>query len=925
MLEIKKPRPNLVTGVQTSVISNHRSNVLSDGDDMYIVTNFLSKSSKNPLNKCPVSPYGDKTFMFQTFEVEKLQDILLAAKMPNFLINSPFKDIGYKRLARTKEAFEGLQALKHTYIILDFDEVYSLEASEAIVKLFSTVKCFLIASRSYDLVKKDRNGVEHRCFNIKGVLAVDNFTNDEARIALQSIQMELDQRGISAKVDTTACSFNQVTAGSLKWKVLLDNDWCDNVFKISNIRNDVNPTPTIMPKVVAPATPTEKLIKLADAGDLAEFCRARFIEMGYHFIQSMPNGAIKVSHPSEVHSSGDYRWYYDNPTLLFHHNPAKSLNIRDMIYNDPKTRGLLTPTIDLANILKGDRSYQLKTVLHGNQITMSTKIMATVDAFFSSPDNSLLSVRAHMGAGKTVILREAIETAQNKGMHVLVITNRRTLAQDVKIKYGLKHYQHDCYQPGDSVVCQYDSLKNFDLDNFDMVVIDEFMSVMSYARNPMQTNNLCFTKFKQALSKRCVIADAFLTGYELAYFGFSKRTFIIENEGKDEATKAFIYESSKDLENKVLETVEQGPITISYTSAKGAQVMAKKLESLGKKVIMLTGDTSDEARERIYDMLSKPEAPYDAFIYTPCLTVGVSIRNEVSTHFHFDSRNTVDPISSLQMCKRSRAAKEIHMLVVSDINKDLPVEYGSVRELYLRNAVDNGDIPYFTVTDMGEIQLTSEGQLAARIDVFNNILNFNRKDAMLFLANLQFAQVELVSKSNSRAPSQLLASRRALNEETQAKQEKAIKFYQEADAYNKGCILAHVPVTKDVYLDQVTHQRTEEEREALYIASVRNKSFFKTCSYYNLFVGVATGAISVEKLKAMLCGALVKSNKTLRAICEYLLNHRACLNLGEFTKNTKNRAIFRLLGFVYNRRTKAYELNQDVARYSSLMQLNAIE
>ena len=64
----------------------------------------------------------------------------------------------------------------------------------------------------------------------------------------------------------------------------------------------------------------------------------------------------------------------------------------------------------------------------------------------------------------------------------------------------------------------------------------------------------------------------------------------------------------------------------------------------------------------VYDLFSKKDHDkFQVVIYSPTLTVGVSNLNNVVHHFHYDSGNSCDVISSIQMIKRSRYAKYIHL------------------------------------------------------------------------------------------------------------------------------------------------------------------------------------------------------------------------------------------------------------------------
>ena len=77
-----------------------------------------------------------------------------------------------------------------------------------------------------------------------------------------------------------------------------------------------------------------------------------------------------------------------------------------------------------------------------------------------------------------------------KDMRVLIITNRISVAQDFSNKYSIKLYNKDKYNVGDSVVVQYDSLWKYNIKNFDIIIMDEFISLMLHSRNNISNSSV---------------------------------------------------------------------------------------------------------------------------------------------------------------------------------------------------------------------------------------------------------------------------------------------------------------------------------------------------------------------------------------------------------------------------------------------------
>ena len=50
-------------------------------------------------------------------------------------------------------------------------------------------------------------------------------------------------------------------------------------------------------------------------------------------------------------------------------------------------------------------------------------------------------------------------------------------------------------------------------------------------------------------------------------------------------------------------------------------------------------------------------------MYSPTITVGISILADSKHHFHLDRGNSMDVVSSIQMIKRNRQAENIHLFL----------------------------------------------------------------------------------------------------------------------------------------------------------------------------------------------------------------------------------------------------------------------
>jgi len=167
--------------------------------------------------------------------------------------------------------------------------------------------------------------------------------------------------------------------------------------------------------------------------------------------------------------------------------------------------------------------------------------------------------------------------------------------------------------------------------------------------------------------------------------------------------------------------------------------MQMLLNNKGIKVVTLTADTPETTKNLVYELFEQEEHDkWDVLIFSPTLTVGVSNLNKVNYHFHYDSSMSTDVISSIQMIKRTRKTKEIHMFIKDKINY-IKTSYNNIRDEYMTNIGKNIEQNYlFDVDDYGEPKLSSIGRKAIKIDTFKNIMEFDHKKATLWLLQYHF-------------------------------------------------------------------------------------------------------------------------------------------------------------------------------------------
>lgn len=679
-----------------------------------IVTTFKSRETRG---KKPLSPYDDLTFDFKTVECDLPGVFRLMVS--NFILNLPITSS--IRLHRRKSELLQYYPQTFNYLIIDVDKVGSSTAMSAILKYFKNYRCIIGASRSH-------NGVTN--FNLKGVLAVEPLKHNELKLLAEQIGDDLRQYG---ELDTSSTRFCTVNAPINKYTVLMENqNGCPYKFVYRPTYSSKSLTEMLDGRFTIPQN-----IDTAGAETVSDLCLKIFGQMGFSAIRA--NGKCTLfSHPSETKTPGGYFWFEDSPFIMHHYNAVKSVNIFNLVKDLPRAKQLLNKKIDYAK-----KFFSLdKDINYNHVISINEKIIAMSDCMrdavssFLNQKGGLFTIKSPMGTGKSTIISQIIRDGLDLDLRILVCTNRISIANDFKKKYNLKAYNEDKYKLNDSIIVQYDSIWRYNIKNFDLVVFDEFTSLLLHSRNSINNTGQNLAKFFACFNCKLVIADAFLTGYENVFL--QRKTdnlWLVENTYR-ENIPVYQYTDYNCFIRSILIHAKKHKLTISCTSLNIISALKIMLESHGVRVVTLTADTQKCTRKIIYELFQVSDnSKYDVLIYSPTLTVGVSNLNNVDYHFHYDSSNTCDVISSLQMIRRTRKATEIHLYVKNHTNY-LKTTYNEIKDDYIENASKEGY--FFNFTNYGELRLTSLGEKIIYVDLLHNILEYNHKNAFEFLLTYQF-------------------------------------------------------------------------------------------------------------------------------------------------------------------------------------------
>ncbi|HEF9977793.1 TPA: DEAD/DEAH box helicase family protein [Campylobacter coli] len=732
---------------------------------------IFGTASKN--EKFAKSPYDDNSFIFETIEVQTTYQAFQLL-VNNFCLNITLDLKGPGRSRRLKTDLEPHIIKTFDHLLFDFECKSEFNKNMAL-DYFKSTQCTIGQSRSYD-------GVNN--FNLKGIIKTTPMSLKELKVLQAKIQKELSEYG---KYTTDTLRITYYTAPLNKDNILLDN-----------------PNGSVLMPVGSNITDYYNNIDLdckfnITSKETTEICKTIFKNLGFILVDINANGSVKYTKDSE-----DYIWYPNNPYIMNHTESYMSVNIwKEAIKYEPTFD--ITPYID----------YEADIVVDRNFTEIESELDSIVESFLFK-HNGALTLRAPMGSGKTTFIDRIIEYALEQDFKIAVITNRVTLAEDYKRKYEKFLYYKDytdaikardaedskdsndisgeeairiiesysntnntsnsnntndtnntstisktkkpkiVRSKGKSLICQYDSFRHFALDDYDLIILDEFMSLLMHTRSALNSKTENLIKFYTALNKKVVVADAFLSKYIVDNM-FTKPLNVVSYTKNN--TELYSCNDSNTFYTLIKNALDSNKkITISTTSIKVVHVVEEMCKKLNKKIVVFNKETDLVSKDIIYDKIRSKEAlDCDVFIYTPVLTVGVNILNDVDVHFHYDSASSTDVISSLQMLGRARFAKKIIYYVMNkkynacinydllkttvekkpkehtDDSKDRNVEYkrGTVKNLLYHFQVPPGK-------DYQE--LSHIGKACLKVDVFNNMTLCDYKKSFDILLSFNFSK-----------------------------------------------------------------------------------------------------------------------------------------------------------------------------------------
>jgi hypothetical protein len=855
--------------------------------DTYTFTYFNAKRTKD--NKIPFSPTDDNRFTFQNFSSDDLVKIYTVI-VSNWILNIPLAKLtGPIMSFRRKVDLDKYYKDEINYFVLDIDKVTSLEHRDFILNYFKEHKCIIGQSKSYD-------GISN--FNMKGIMIIDTTSMHDAKACISHLNHMLKDY---CDIDESVSRKVSLNAPIGKHIILLNNQ-DKEPFKcqVQAVQS------THIEDGYVEVQKKEKIkVELDDihADTIEKYCLEVFKNMGFISIKVNDNNSISFKHPTEEKSSGGYFWFEASPYTMHHPNSVRTINIFDAVKKTDLGKELMKVELDYNDaFLNYDTNTQIINV--DEQYLLVKGKEQYIHNFLTSR-GGLFSIKSPMGTGKSNIINHIIEESHELDYRVLIITNRRSVAADFARKYGMKVYNKDLYNVGDSLIVQFDSLWRYDMKKFDIVIMDEFISLMMHSRNNLGNSSLNIAKFFGAFNKKLVIADAFLTGYENFLLDSKKENIFQLNNTWRDKTILHNYEDKNFFIMELLKKAKTNKITVSGTSLVFLNSTRALLEKQGLNVVLLTAETADQTKEIIYDLFEKEEHDkWDVFMYSPTLTVGVSNLNNVYDHFHFDSSKSTDVISSIQMIKRTRKAKNIHMYI-AESTRFLKITYNSIRDEYMSNMGRNVDQNYlFDIDDYGEAKLSKIGRNAVKIDTFKNIMEFNHKEGMLWMMKYHFLHEprnvkETYSENIIGHYSKILKNDKDILLLANIKEFLSLNTIERT-----GILLDSNNATENAKLMKILieideHIKSETDdiiRTQIIKIALKNKDFVKQCKFYKHTIDFVRGFSNLDDIK-------VQVSKAVIANSDDLIFYNQLIRYGQvpFDKNYQNKPTDKLLIYILDK------------------------
>ena len=314
-----------------------------------------------------------------------------------------------------------------------------------------------------------------------------------------------------------------------------------------------------------------------------------------------------------------------------------------------------------------------------SNLELKTRYLET-DIFkkFIKSNKKVLLIKSGLGTGKTELIKKL------KLKNVLVVTHRRSLANQIAERLGIVNYEtlinqgYKINEYNGSMVISYQSLlaKNHQIDfNPDYVIIDEIDLLL---------NDMATTQLKHVKKNRQTIIETlikFLHGTKkiIAMSGTVEKDHIkilemmgldlyIVNNNYNTDIKKTLYNNTNDVLQLLNQEIENGNKTFIATESKRLNNKLYMKYRKNKNVLNINVDSlKTEKVKKDFENFTRGDYKPDLVIYTNCIDSGLNLPfKEYKTGFFIAKNNIYTGQVINQMTSRFRQCEQLHGFIRED-------------------------------------------------------------------------------------------------------------------------------------------------------------------------------------------------------------------------------------------------------------------
>jgi hypothetical protein len=291
-----------------------------------------------------------------------------------------------------------------------------------------------------------------------------------------------------------------------------------------------------------------------------------------------------------------------------------------------------------------------------------------------------LIVKAPMKIGKTKALKEHIEKYYKKE-NIIIVSFRKTFSSDIKSKFKDFELYSEINKRIDmkknkKIIIQVESIHRIDLTTVKkentVLILDEVESILEQFMNKQENIRESFNKFSWLIKnvENLIAMDANISGrtynvlkYIRGIEGMHLHMNTYRNITETEWLLTHEYETWLDMLVRYMRIGKR--LAIPTNSKRQAKIIYEIIkrnyieEKDTNEILLLTAETSEKDKIKLFSNINEELKKYNIFIYTPTLTAGVSFETE-----HFDivfglfSNESCTVYTCDQMLGRIRNVKE---------------------------------------------------------------------------------------------------------------------------------------------------------------------------------------------------------------------------------------------------------------------------